>query len=183
MNVFESNAAQLRDLHAAIKNTFARRNDGESQWEAWEEACQRFHTSYDALAFPGGIGKAMSLLEKSDPSTIEMVVRFLEADPWFFRSGYLKADMLKHLRRAPLSEDQRKRLQEVILDQVRGRHTSREFRWYCRLARFVSDVDFERQVADLAGPSGSIPKRAQWVLDQLKAAQRSMLIAVDRTRK
>ena len=80
MNIFEANATQLRDLHAAIKNAFRRRNEGDSEWRAWEEACRRFHTSYDALAFPGGLGNAMSLLGKNDPSTIEMVGRFLEAD-------------------------------------------------------------------------------------------------------
>jgi hypothetical protein len=30
------------------------------QWKAWQEACRRFHSSYDALAFPAGLGNAMS---------------------------------------------------------------------------------------------------------------------------
>ena len=55
MNIFEANATQLRDLHAAIKNAFRRRNQGDLEWKAWEEACRRFHTSYDALAFLEGL--------------------------------------------------------------------------------------------------------------------------------
>jgi len=167
-SVFETNAAKLRDLHAAIKTTFRRRNDGDAQWAAWQEACRRFHASYDALAFPGGIGKAMLLFEKRDPDTIEMVVRFLEADPWFFRSGYHKAYMMKQLRQFPLSEDHRKRLQQVILARIESKETPREFRWYCRLARCVSDADFEQRVASLATAPGQVRRRhAGWVLAQL----------------
>jgi hypothetical protein len=114
----------------------------------------------------------MSLLAKKDAGTIEMVVRFLEADPWFFRSGYLKADMIKHLRQAPLNEGQRKRLQQVIMARIQREDTPREFRWYCRLAPFVSDPTFEHQVAGLAEPSGSVQSRhALWVLTQLRQAR------------
>lgn len=174
MNVFETNASQLRDLHAAIRSTFRRRSEGDSQWKAWEDACRRFHTSYDALAFPGGLGNAMSLLGKNDPSTVEMVVRFLEADPRYFRSGYHKEYMIKELRRASLTEDQRKRLQQVILARIQDRKTPREFRRYCRLARFVADADFERVVAGLAEPSGSARSRpAQWVLAQISPGRGS----------
>lgn len=175
MNIFESNAAQLRDLHAATKATFARRDDNDERWEAWQEACLRFNTSYDALAFPGGIGTAMSLLENNDPNTIEMVVQFLEADPWYFHSGYHKADMLKQLRHAPLSEVQRKRLQQVLVARIQGPETPREFRWYCHLARFISDADFARQVTGLAESADSVTVlHAQWVLSQLRSARGSL---------
>jgi len=168
-SVFETNAAKLRDLQAAVNTTFRRRNDGDAQWKAWQEAARRFHVTYDALAFPGGIGKAMALFEKRDPGAIEIVVRFLEADPWFFRSGYHKAYMIKHLRQFPLSQDHRKRLQQVILARIESEETPREFRWYCRLARYVSDADFERQVASLAAAPGQLRRRhAGWVLAQLR---------------
>lgn len=167
-SVFETNAAKLRDLHVAVKSTFLKRKHGDAQWQAWQEAARRFHASYDALAFPGGLGKAMLLFEKRDPATIEMVVRFLEADPWFFRSGYHKAYMIKQLRQFPLSEDHRKRLQQVILARIESKETPREFRWYCRLARYVSDADFEQQVTNLAAAPGQVRRRhAGWVLAQL----------------
>jgi hypothetical protein len=59
-DVFESHAAQLRELHNAIQAAYARRIEGDVQWKAWQEACRRFHSSYDALAFPAGLGNAMS---------------------------------------------------------------------------------------------------------------------------
>jgi hypothetical protein len=98
-----------------------------------------------------------------------MAVRFLEADPYFFRSGYHKEHFIKHLCRKPLSEDQQKRLQQVILARIRGRDT-REFRAYCRLARVVTDPAFQKQVAEMAGPSnGTVPRHAQRVIDYLKS--------------
>lgn len=169
MNVFKSNAAQIQDLDDAVHATFARRNEGDKRRKArnrkaWEEACLQFHLRYDNLAFPGGLGRAMSLLAKKDPGTIELVVQFLEADPWFFRSGYLKADMIKPLRQASLNGDQRNRLQQVIIARIQGQETPREFRWYCRLAPFVSDQSFEQQVAGFAEAAGSVQSRhALWV--------------------
>lgn len=92
---------------------------------------------------------------REDPVTIESAVQFLEADPMFFRSGYIKEEFLEHLSRGiPLNDDQKKRLQQVFLLRVRERRTRREFRRYCRLAPAVSDPSFEKQIAKLAGSSG-----------------------------
>jgi hypothetical protein len=174
LNVFEANAAELRRMKEAVKAAWLRRNDGDVHRRVWQEALERFHSSYCDLAFPGGIAKAFVLLEKNDPDGVEMVVRFLEADPWYFRSGYHKAEMLRLLRKTPLTEDQRKRLQQVILARVESRYTPREFRWYCRLARFVSDRDFEQEIARLAEQPRTIRgQHACWVLTQIRAARKS----------
>jgi hypothetical protein len=120
-NVFESNAAKLKDLHEAIHTALARRSESPARRAVWEDACRRFHAEYASLAFPGGLARAFSQLEAGDPTAIAMAVRFLEADLYFFRSGYHKEDFIKHLCKNPLSEDQKKRLREVILARIRGR--------------------------------------------------------------
>ena len=168
-NSIIANAAKLRDLNEAVKSTFRVRHEGASQMEAWREACRQFHLCYDQLAFPGGLGESMRRLTEREPVAIESAVQFLEADPMFFRSGYIKEELLEHLSRGiPLNDDQKKRLQQVILLRVRERRTRCEFRRYCRLAPAVSDPSFEEQIAKLAGPSGVIPTHAQWVLARLK---------------
>jgi hypothetical protein len=96
--LIEANAEKVRELNAAIKRTWRQRNDSPSKMTVWKEACRLFHTSYDALAFPGGLQSGMSLLEKNDVVAIQTTIEFLEVDPYFFRSGYLKAEMLKRLR-------------------------------------------------------------------------------------
>jgi hypothetical protein len=156
-DLIESHAAKLRELHE-VWVTFRIRDEGDAQREAWSEACRRFHSSYDELAFPGGLSNAMSMLPAKNPTTIEVAVRFLESDPWFFRSGYIKAELMKHLRRVPLSEDQRIRLQQVILARVREAKNRRELRWYCRLARVVTDRAFEGELRAIGS------RHAEWVL-------------------
>lgn len=169
MNVIEANAAELRNLEEDVHQ--ARKKFGRGQ--EWGEASRRFFASFDRLAFPGGLNKAMNLLPKNDPDTIESTVQYLEADPWFFRSGYIKADLIKHLRRAPLGEDQRARLQKVILDRIYG-EGRREFRHFCRLARVISDPKFEQAVTELkSSPVEHVSRHAGWVLDQLHAASKS----------
>jgi hypothetical protein len=171
--LIEANAAKLRHLNEAIWSTFRVRHEGAAQMEAWSEACRQFHASYDRLAFPGGLDLGIRRLAQHDSTAIEFAVRFLEADPWFFRSGYIKEEVLKYLRRAPLTDDQKKRLQQVILTRVRDRNTRREFRRYGRLAPAITDPSFEEEVARLAGQSGVIPKQAQWVLARIKQASRN----------
>ena len=164
----ELNAAKLQELKDAIQAAFRVRNESASKMEAWQEACRRFHLAYDELAFPGGLAKAMLQLQAADPMTIELAVQFLEADPWFFRSGYIKEEVLERIRWVPLDLDQKRRLQQLILARVRDPRARREFRRYCRLAPFITDPEFEKEIVRVAGPSGTKPKRAQWVLEHLR---------------
>jgi len=149
----------------------------------WKKAARAFHESYDTLAFPGGITRQFELLKTGDPEAIEMAVRFLEADPWYFRSGYHKADLLKLLRQQPLTDDQCARLRSLILERVRGRPV-RETRAYCRFAPKVTNAGFESEVTTIAQHSNRTAARhAQWILDCLKSAgkasdPRKLLIAV-----
>jgi len=100
---------------------------------------------------------------------VELAVCFLEADPWFFRSGYIKADLIKYLRRAPLSDDQKRRLRAVILDRIRG-HATREFRSCCQLARMIADESLVRQITELASSTDPLVSRhARWTLQYLRS--------------
>ena len=167
----EDNASKLRELNDAIQATIKDRNKSPAHKEKWSEACREFHSSYDQQAFPGGLGESMQKLAKGDAATIESAVQFIEADPMFFRSGYIKEEILKHLSRNPLNDDQKQRLREIILERVRDTRTRREFRRYCRLAPIVNNSEFEAEITKLAGSSGTKPKHAQWVLDRIKQAR------------
>jgi len=75
-------------------------------------------------------------LQVDDPAAIEGAIRYLEADLWEFRSGYLKGRLLHHLANRQLDEHQRRRLRPVLLRycDVGARF---EFAKACRLARRV----------------------------------------------
>ncbi len=161
------NAAELRALHGAIWSAFARRARSLADRAEWESACLRFRASYDRLAFPGGLTAAMKRLAEGDATAIEASIRFLEADPWFFRSGYIKAEILRRIRQAELEPQQVERLRLVILDRVAGRDT-REFRWYCRLARVIANPEFRAKIERLrSSPVPPIARRAGWVATQI----------------
>lgn len=61
-----------------------------------------------------------SRLRNGDETAIEPALRFLEADPWCFRSGYLKASLMRALAGGvPLTGYQR-RVHRVLLARLRS---------------------------------------------------------------
>jgi hypothetical protein len=171
MDVFEANAAELEKLRERVHAMFRERSKSPEHMSAWEEAARAFHTAYDKLAFPGGLSREFELLRAGDVTAIEMAIQFLEADPWFFRSGYYKADILKLLRKHPLSDEQCARLRKVILERVRDRPV-RELRAYARFAPKVTTPPFEAEITNIAeNANRHAARHAQWVLDCLKSAR------------
>ena len=123
------------------------------------------------LRFREASGGEFELLRMGDATAIEMGIRFLEANPWFFRSGYYKADILKLLRKHPLSDKQCARMRTVILERVRDRPV-REMRAYARCAPKVSTPQFEAEMTNIAeNANRHAARHAQWVLDCLKSAR------------
>jgi hypothetical protein len=89
MNAFDANAAELEKLRERVDETFRQRGKGPER-VAWEEAARAFHAAYDKLAFPGGLSRELELLKVGDVTAIELAIQFLEANPWYFRSGFTK---------------------------------------------------------------------------------------------
>ncbi|HET9365447.1 MAG TPA: hypothetical protein VFP71_10615 [Candidatus Angelobacter sp.] len=140
------------------------------QMAAWQEAARAFHESYDKLAFPGGLSREFELLRIGDAGAIEMAIQFLEANPWYFRSGYYKADIFKMLGKHSLNDDQCDRMRKLILERVRGLPV-REMRAYARFAVKISAPQFEAELIDIAGNADRHAARhAQLVLTVLKSA-------------
>ena len=130
--VIESEAAVIDRLHQRIHSTYEAKN---KDLEAWKKACSTFH-SYVSTLDP----LIEQVYEKSaldDDELIEFSITFLELNPMFFRSGYVKEEILRKLKRSALSEKQNERLRAVLLDAVNNRGT-REFRRYCRLLPKIS---------------------------------------------
>lgn len=110
------------------------------------------------------IRHSIQRVSRGDSPGVETLVRFLEADVYCHRSGYMKADVIRFLTRTELDVAIEDRLREVVLAAVDGRDR-REFKAYIRLAR---RVDSERLRQDLTSRAGSSMPRsarhAQWML-------------------
>lgn len=161
------NADILHELHQKV-HEFARiRDKSEEKMELWKETAEKFHMSYDRLAFPGGLNKQNERLESDHPQAIERAIQFLEVDPMFVRSGYMKEKFLRRLKRAFLSAEQQERLRKVILARVSG-GGRREYRDYCRLARVLTTPEFKIEVEKLLKVGDeNIKERAKWLLDAI----------------
>ncbi len=85
--------------------------------------------------------------------------KFLEADPWCFRSGYMKAELMHRLANGPDLDAHRRRLHDVV-----GRRLTdpqpRLLRHAARLAAAVWDDDLRQRVDQLPCPE---PARAHHV--------------------
>lgn len=112
--IIEANGREVARLHARIHETFALRDTSEAHRAQWSDACDEFHRRYDELAFPGGYEGAGRRILSGERNTIEAALCFLEVRPYFFRSGYMYDALLRKVKRAPLSEMQRVRLDDVL---------------------------------------------------------------------
>jgi hypothetical protein len=113
------------------------------------------------------VAKAFESARTGDPSSIETLVRFLEADPYCFRSGYMKADIIHRLTRIDLDESTRRRLRDVLFAAIEN-PTRREFRRHIRLARYLEDKEMRSRLDALAN-SGREPaaRHAGWIKTEL----------------
>jgi hypothetical protein len=136
--------------------------------QARQAALDRWYGAVEA-AYPPGFWDAYDALKRGDPSGAEEAIAFLEADPWFFRSGYTKEKLLLRLTRLELTPRQAQRLRHVVLAAVDFRDR-REFRRFSRLARKVDSPDLRAALRErLHSPDEGVQRRAQWVLQGLSA--------------
>ena len=110
-------------------------------------------------------------LAKGHARAIETGIAFLEADPWFFRSGYEKQKIIQHLKRAQLTSPQRMRLARVVLAVIDGHAAGVqagrdrvEFRHFGRLACGIwSDFLDEEVATRMQSADEGVRRRATWV--------------------
>jgi hypothetical protein len=112
-----NNAREASRLHAALHETARRRDESSEARDAWLRAVREFQERYNDLAFPEGYDGALDRLLAGDALAMEAAICFLELRPFFFHSGFMFKDLLRKSRKAPLSTEQRLRL-DAIEDAV-----------------------------------------------------------------
>ena len=131
-----------------------------------ESARRLYYAALDA-ACPPGFWEEYQRLRAGDPAGLEVAVAFLEADPWFQGSGYVKVKLVRHIKQSMLTPGDVTRLQNVVLNMVERRN-GQEFHDYCRLARKVASPRLREQLARrLTHDDPDIRRRTRWVLEAL----------------
>lgn len=166
-DLIASESKKLHSLHEAINETVIFRDRSPSANEAWRRACQDFH-SYESRLDPY-LERVFGHTDLKDQETIEFVISFLELDPRFFRSGYIKEEMLQKIGRAKLAPKQLTRLRAVLVDAAE-RRGGREFRRYCRLAAHICDDKLRSELRSLSSQGDSAGSRATLMLQYVEQA-------------
>ena len=162
---------EARAPAAAAFQAFKQGGRTDEKRRAWEICCRARDDAWQA-AWPPTFWDAFQALGTPGPCDVSMFVDFLEADPVFFRSGYVGESILRRLRRHPLTEPVKERLRHVVVDAVRRRHR-REFRRFSSLARDLDTPVLRLQLEELArGSDARVRRHATWVLESLAQAER-----------
>jgi hypothetical protein len=120
--------------------------------------------------YPGELEDAISALADTPVSVdaVETVMVFLEADPWCFRSGYFKQEILRKLRRQPLTLEQKERLANALLRYVDA-GDRRELLDACRFARQHPTQRLRSRLkARLASSDSDVARRALLMLSSIR---------------
>jgi hypothetical protein len=166
----EANAAQA-EVRAAFRLVADRKDEADPKTRRWLGAIEAFRAA-QALVYP----EALRQVEQGERHVSELdtldMLDFLQADPVFHRSGYMKAKLLTELKRRKLDRHEAQRLQAIIVNAV-GKPDRREFRHYCRAAAAVDDAGLRQKLRDLerADDAGT-RRRATWVLTALGETDR-----------
>lgn len=159
----------------AIASDPMRRDSGTSpKWAktraAWELAAQNFHAAV-AAAYPQDFVETFDRARTGEPEATDLLLDFLEADPMFFRSGYVKARISRIVKKAPLTPRQFQRVGRIVLNLV-DRRASQEFRDYCRLAFRVDTAELRAALRRKGvGADAGAARRAGWMLTYLEMRQ------------
>jgi hypothetical protein len=116
-------------------------------------------------AYPRGFWENMDALIAGNAPDLEPYIRFVEADVRFYRSGYARSTVLTALKRHPMTAAEQMRLQNLILSMV-DRGWRSEFRYFCRLARYIQTYTFMQELMNRAARGNSeVKARASLVLE------------------
>jgi hypothetical protein len=171
------------EVHAACGAVVDPRDESDPRTQRWLKAIEAFHLTCEQ-AYP----ETLRQFDKGHLPVSEVdtgdILDFLEADPVFYRSGYVKQKLLKDLKRRKLEASEIARIQAIILGIVCQPDHRREFTDYCKVAVAVADEDFRKRLQKLAsGRETRIATRAGWMLAaidgdwiQLKRALRTASI-------
>jgi hypothetical protein len=147
------NSEELRRLNERMRATVLLRDKSPIDRVQWKQACDEFHRRFDSLAYPGGL-KMFERVRVSEPAALETAIRFLVADPYHFRSGYLKDYLWRWLKHCKLSTSARKRLERAALAYL-DRRISREFWTMCKTMARLGSSEFWSKVSVRAQVTGT----------------------------
>jgi hypothetical protein len=157
---------ESKRLRARVYETHPFRYGSARQRGQFEEACRALRTCLENLRELES-PEFLQQVRAGEQPWRESALRFLEVDPWFFRSGYIKGKLARALKKVALTADELVRINEVLLAAVIG-HGRPEFKEYCRLAVKVASPALRAGLEKAQGNVGDgVGQRARLMLQYL----------------
>jgi hypothetical protein len=165
---YSERARAVNEAHAEVKAAFKEmrnRNDGsDPRTLRWLNALQAFRKAAARVYSEALQAVDNGAMRASEVDTAD-ILDFLEADPIFFRSGYMKQKLLREIKKRKLDGYEVERLQAILLSVVQKNDHRREFLYYCRAAANVDDATFRTQLTALEQSDEThVSQRANWLL-------------------
>jgi hypothetical protein len=96
--------------------------------------------------------KVIAGIEAGDPACVRLGIEFIEEDPKFAFGKILKSNTARALRRASLSDEQKRRIRRRVFGLLRDGYVPHEFREYAKLVRKIGFDASEVPEVDVANP-------------------------------
>lgn len=152
------------ECNSAFNDVVNRNDERDPKTRRWLDAIEAFRLAY-ARVYSDALRQVDEGTMQAEELCTADILDFLEADPVFFRSGYMKEKLLTEMKRRRVDPDERIRLQAIIIDVVQKPDHRREFLYYCRVAPIVDDQHFRDELERLEKASSQeIGRRANWIL-------------------
>ena len=139
--IIQSDADTLARLHAELLRTLPFRDCGIKEKYLQLKAARNAYWEHASPLDKLWSDQFTKLVRQGDRESIDELITFLEIDPFYHRSGYLKEHLTKIIKQAPRTSRDNRRLRRVIWNHLAGPNR-REFHYYRRLAKQVADQDF-----------------------------------------
>ena len=149
----ERTERDVNTLKARVRETWRARGQSQNHWREWQRAAddlRNYQSSVSALWNE----ETLALIRAGDRNALEGALSFLEADPYFYRSGYLKEKVLHAIKSSPWERNDELRLQTIVLRAIEGRY-KREIKFYTRLIPRLRDDNFENKLRLAAARANS----------------------------
>ena len=158
----QAHETRVNELHKAVHETFAHRNESQRKHDAWTLAARQFreqHSEIDDMC-----DACLTNGLQNDPALRQFAFDYLSVDPYYYRSGYFVEKLLRRVRKLRLTQTEKEILQDLILRRIENR-ALRNFRRICNLIPLIESEGFRSRVSEQARSGNpDVRRRAEFTL-------------------
>ena len=155
---FAAKVAELNRMHKLVHELSERRwHSGKAEdIERWENAVRvwKEYSGFgeDTKFYFFENQTFLTALSSGETDAKESAIKFLEFDPYYYRSGYIKSKLLVRLKQLKLNASEIKRLQKVVCNAILSPLPKSEFKYYAGLLKNIGTPEFRAKLQNLSVP-------------------------------